>query len=96
MFFVTIIPDDIRLALWDPFFSIFIDTNAHGYIYPGGTELTTNQRSLDVGFWPDWGTSSDLNNIRAYTIKLWNQDYLAHTYYLRFKAYTFATVPGSS
>jgi hypothetical protein len=94
-FTVTTYPADERLSLWDQLFSIRVDVNDDAHLWPSGASLTNGQRTLRLTNWTDFITSSDTQNIRAYKIRIENSDVDTHTYYVLFKAYTFASAGGS-
>lgn len=94
-FAITTFPDDERLSLWDQLFSIRIDVNDDDHLYPSGASLTSEQRSLRMENWVDFASSSDTQNIRVHKVRIVNGGADSHTYYVLFKAYTFASAGGS-
>lgn len=101
-FIVTITPADQNLNLWNFLFSVVVDDISrdsdgnYNYIFPEGPLLSDAQRNMRIIHWIDWAKSSDLTNIRVHKIRIENDDSSSHTYYLYYKAYTFATNTGSA
>lgn len=95
-FNVTITPADSRLSLWNYLISVRVDVDDDDHLFPSGDALTSEQRALRLYNWIDFAESSDLSNMRKYKIRLENSGAETHTYYLLFKAYSFAAVTGAS
>jgi hypothetical protein len=96
-FVISTIPDVRRLGLWNFKWTIRIDTDAYAYRFRDGESLTSNQRKLRiVTDHDDYDDSDDLNGIVVRKITLENFDVADHTYYMRFKGYTLASLTGES
>lgn len=94
-FNVTVFTGNSRLSLWNQLFSLRVDTNDNDHLFPAGTSLTSEQRSIRISQWIDFAESSDISNIRVHKIRIENFGASSHTIYLLYKAYTFASASGS-
>lgn len=94
-FLITTYPDSERLSLWDQLFTIRVDVNDNDHNFPNGSALTNEQRNCLVSAWVDFADSSDTQNIRVTKVRVVNSGASTHTYYILFKAYTFASAGGT-
>src|SRR5882672_12098904 len=94
----NIVPQSTQLSLWNFLFTVVVDdtiTDSNGdftYAVPYGSGFIFQDPKSNciVQHWTDWGRSSDTNNQRYNMIKIQNNDTVSHTYYVFYKAYTWA------
>ena len=79
-FAVTTFPEDEQLNLWNQLWNIYIDTDDSAYDWFGGPLLSDDQRhKIIVTDCDNWASSSDQINRRVKSVKVINQDSVAHT-----------------
>lgn len=96
---LTITTDTVvkELSLFNWAFTTFVDTDGNiDYIYPTGDALTSSQRTFVIMGWQDWYYSDSTTNRKVYKYIAYNNNAVAKTLYIYFKAFTFAYIAGAS
>lgn len=92
----TSTPSRSPLSLWNFMFTVRFGVDDDDHAWPKGTSLTDNQGTVIVSMYTDAIGSHDPRNIRVNRLVMRNGSPDSFSYFMYFKAYTFAASVGSS